>query len=181
MPPEKVPGRNDVAFDPMGFPIDLTRPETEVDIIDEISGGSQKGYETEYTIAMPGSKIRGGDPARWYLVPSIWDGEKRLVAGTDTEYGMIDEEYVAGRAASEMEQGWQFPSFSSQDEANKAAPTRNEAIGVERRKRNIPRGGASRPPVPSFGIPPGAIPPAPPPRRPEGTMSQLASSRRRRP
>ena len=181
MAQDKRTRRHDVAFDPYGFPIDLRRPATEVDVIDEKTGKSRKGYETEYSVTIPGSQIRGGDPARWYLIPSIWDGEKRLVEGTDTEYGMIDEAYVAGRAAAEMEGGWQYPNFTSREAANKAAPLRSRSIGVERGKRNLAGGSVSRPPVPQFGIPSGALPPVPPPLQPapDRTMGRLAPKGRR--
>ena len=185
MPQRKNPVPDTVAYDPDGFPIDLTRPASEVDIIDEETGGSRKGWETEYSVTIPGSAIEGGDPERWYLVPSIWDGEKRLVTGTDTEYGMIDEPYVSGRAAAEMKGGWIFPNYSSQEEANRAAIGRSRSIGLERGKRHLPGGIAPPPqavtpkPVPQFGLPPGAIPPPPAPRPEEQTMSHLAPRRRR--
>lgn len=169
--------RDETVRDSLGFPIDLTRPAAEVDVVNEETGGSRKGYETEYAIAVSGAKIRGADPARWYLIPGIWDGEKRLVEGTDTEYGMIDEKYIAGRAASEMENGWEFPNFESLEAANEAAPQRVQSVGVERGKRNLPGGSVQNPPVPQFGIPPGALPPAPPPLPAEDRMSRLLTPR----
>lgn len=98
-----------VALDPYGFPVDLTRPIVK----------DEEEIKTEFT-----ETVKIGD--RFYNIPTVWGGK-----AYDWEK---DKNYILGRVTDYLSVGGQIPNFSTLEEAIKAAPIRSEFIGQLRWK-----------------------------------------------